>query len=62
MPPDTTRAPSPASVSAIDQGVLDRPSLVEPEGLFRSQLECDGLAGDDVHQRTALRAREDVPN
>ena len=37
------------------------PSLVGAEGLLGGQLEGDGLAGDDVHQRPALRAREDVP-
>ena len=44
-----------------DPGVLDRPSLILAEGLALGQLERDGLAGDDVHQRPALRAREHVP-
>ena len=41
-----------------DRGVLDGPSLVVAEGLLGGQLEGDGLAGDHLHQRTALDARE----
>ena len=61
VPPETTRAPSPASVSAMTRAfsIVRRWSVAE--GLLRGQLEGDGLAGDDMHQRAALRAREDVP-
>ena len=41
--------------------VLDRPPLVAPELLAERELERDRLAGDDVHQRPALDAREDGP-
>ena len=60
MPPETTRAPRPASGLGHDARVLDRPALVLAEGLLGGQLERDGLAGDDVHQRAALDAGEDV--
>ena len=42
-----------------DTGVGHRPALVLAEALLRRQLERDGLAGDDVHERTTLDARED---
>ena len=61
MPPETTRAPSAGKRVGHDRGVLDGPSLVGAEGLLGSELEGHGLAGDDLHQRSALRAGKDVP-
>ena len=60
VPPETTRAPRLATVSAMTCRVLDGPALVLAEGLAGGQLERHGLARDDVHQRPALDAGEDV--
>ena len=58
VPPDTTRAPSPATVSARTAALVDGPPLGFAERLLGGQLERDGLGGDDLHQRPALDARE----
>ena len=44
-----------------DRGVRDGAPLVVPECLLGGQLEGDGLARDDLHERTALDAREGGP-
>ena len=48
------------SVSARTLGVLDRAADVRSEAVGEGQLEADGLGRDDVHQRSALEAGEDV--
>ena len=61
MPPETTRAPSPARVSARTAAFSIVRRWSRRNVSLGGQLEGDGLAGDDVHQRPALDAREDGP-
>ena len=56
---DDLRAARRRGSPARTRGVLDRSHLVAPEVLARGEPEADGLAGDDVHERPALDARED---
>ena len=59
VPPDTRRAPRGGERPGERGRVDDRPALVLSERVGAGLEQRDGLGRDDVHERAALRARED---
>ena len=59
VPPVTRSKPRASSASASALAFLTTIFRVDPEFRLRRFAQADGLAGNDVHQRPALRAGED---